>query len=454
MDNELAALADGARRGNDAALDRLLVVAEPMTRRWASRLVDPAAVDDVVQESLTEVYSSIAALREPAAIVGWLRLVVRKHADRHRRKQRPTMVLDLVIDALPAEDDPASLTERRTDAALVRRALAAAPDTDRLILALRYFGDWTDAELSELMDISPGAVRKRLFDARRRLRPHLASHFEASHSEASHFERPQEEAMKPDLTGQHLNTDQLPTLPPVNKRPQRPQHPARLETGVKVLDAVVPWPRGGVVDLLGPVGTGHLVLLNEVAHNISAKVVAVSTEGSRSRLWKLLNPDGMQDLATVIPSESFEFARDLSALLAADGETVLLVVDNDTALDTAVGVLSNGSVTGVRVAPHARDAEPTAPLAGADTTTVMGTAEFVAGLTPPVDILASSSTVVLNDADRQAAEKARQVLASAAAVRDYLNQPLWMLEDISGVPGIKVSAASAGLTAVVNTFEG
>lgn len=440
-DNELAALADGARRGKDDALDRLLVVAEPMTRRWASRLVESAAVDDVVQESLTEVYSSIAALREPAALVSWLRLVVRKHADRHRRKQRPTMMLDLVIDVLPAEDDPASLIERRTDAALVRRALAAAPDTDRLILALRYFGDWTDAELSELMDISPGAVRKRLFDARRRLRPHLASHFEPL----------KEDAMKPDLTGQHLNADQLPALPRVSERPQRPQHPERLETGVKVLDAVVPWPRGGVVDMLGPVGTGHLVLLNEVAHNLAARVVAVSTEGSTSRLWKLLNPEG---LATVIPSQSFEFARDLSALLAADGETVLLVVDNDTALDAAVGVLGKGSVTGVRVTPHARDATPTAPLGGADTTTVMGTAEFVAGLTPPVDVLASSSTVVLDDADRQAAQKARQVLASAAAVRDYLNQPLWMLEDISRVPGAKVSAASAGLTTVVNTFEG
>lgn len=259
--------------------------------------------------------------------------------------------------------------------------------------------------------------------------------------------------MKPDLTGQHLNADQLPALPRVSERPQRPQHPERLETGVKVLDAVVPWPRGGVVDMLGPVGTGHLVLLNEVAHNLAAKVVAVTTEGSTSRLWKLLNPEGIPDLTTIVPSQSFEFARDLSALLAADGETVLLVVDNDTALDAAVGVLGKGSVTGVRVAPHARDATPIAPLGGADTTTVMGTAELVAGLTPPVDILASSSTVVLDDADRQAAQKARQVLASAAAVRDYLNQPLWMLQDVSGVPGAKVSAASAGLTLVVNTFE-
>jgi hypothetical protein len=42
---------------------------------------------------------------------------------------------------------------------MVRRALAVAPDADRRLLLLRYREEWTDAELADLLSITPGAVR-------------------------------------------------------------------------------------------------------------------------------------------------------------------------------------------------------------------------------------------------------------------------------------------------------
>jgi F0F1-type ATP synthase beta subunit len=41
-----------------------------------------------------------------------------------------------------------------------------------------------------------------------------------------------------------------------------------LATRLKVLDAVIPWPRGGTVDIRGPVGVGQLVVICEIAHNL------------------------------------------------------------------------------------------------------------------------------------------------------------------------------------------
>lgn len=134
----------------------------------ARRLVDdPHEVDDVVQETLLDVYQSISALREPAAYRAWLGLVVRKHAERHRRRLRPTMLLDRVLETEVDDNaDPAVAAERDERIEHIRRALLLSRDADRTLLGLRYYAEWTDAELASLLDITPGAVRKRLYDAR------------------------------------------------------------------------------------------------------------------------------------------------------------------------------------------------------------------------------------------------------------------------------------------------
>ena len=142
-------------------------------RRYARRLVEPAAVDDVVQESLIELLGTVGRLRQTGAAETWLWLIVREQAERHRRRLRLPFPLDLDAE-LPAIGEGPELALLRTEQdAIVRRALQAAPDPDRRLLVLRYAGDWTDAELADLLGVSPGAVRKRLHDARRRLLPAL-----------------------------------------------------------------------------------------------------------------------------------------------------------------------------------------------------------------------------------------------------------------------------------------
>jgi RNA polymerase sigma-70 factor, ECF subfamily len=479
----LARLAAAARGGDAQSVDRLLAAARPLILRWARRLVnDPAAAEDVAQDALLEAYRTLGTLRAPDATASWLYLVARKHADRHRRKTAQAHFLDLTGPVDTCLGSKAEQTEGRAD---IRRALMLASDADRLLLVLRYYGDWPESDLAALLGITCGAVRKRLHDARRRLAVGLNSSSAAATVppvSAATLADPWERLMtdvRALLGASHRIDDPMPGLPAGRPPLSRPAAPERLATGIKALDTLVPLPRGGVVDMTGQVGTGHLALLAEILNNLAAvgpaALVAVSSarrlNGVSARLWKLLEPPApAAALCAVItaPPEREAEAADLGARIAgwlAHGDaTVLLVVDEPVAREVgpdlfigSVGTCASGpgSVTGVLVAPHAAGASPAAPWPDAETEVRTGAAEMIVGRFPALDILASHSALLDGDAvpaaDRAAARQARELLASAAEVRDYLAQPLRITEPATGIPGQAVPAdeAVAGLTRIL-----
>ncbi|TCN33572.1 RNA polymerase sigma factor (sigma-70 family) [Kribbella orskensis] len=467
---DLVVLARAAMEGDKASRDTLMAAARPLMLRWAARLVDdPAVVEDVVQDALIEVHRTLAGLREPEAVAGWLHLAVRKHADRHRRRRQPGRLLDFDLQGDAAVGsrpiDPADLAERTEDRAVVRRALALVKDTDRLLLVLRYYGDWPESDLAVLLGIRGGAVRKRLYDARRRLRVELATRSSVTPLVAA--TDPWEMLMtdvRALLGAMYDLDDPMPALPPGRPPLSRPESPGRLATEIKVLDTLVPLPRGGVVDLTGPIGTGHLMLVAEILHNLtaggSAALVAVtsaerSPTGASARLWKLLDAQAPAAEYTAVvcapagrEAEAVGLAERFAGWLAHGGVTVLLAVDEIVAertgpglFDGAVGLCDGGpgAVTGLRVAAHAAGAAPAAPWPGSDAEVRLGTAEMVVGQLPAVDVLASRSALLDGDAlpleERTTAHEARALLARAARIRDFLTQPLEVTEAASGTPG-------------------
>jgi RNA polymerase sigma factor (sigma-70 family) len=453
MTEDWRTLAAAAAAGDLPARDRLVALSTDPARRVARRLVDdPDAVDDVVQDALIEMLATIGSLREPAAYLAWLALVVRKQADRHRRRLHPTMLLDLILEPAADGPDPAAAAERGEQVDRVRRALRLARDPDRRLLALRYYADWTDAELAELLGISRGAVRKRLYDARRRLQPLLADATDTTRGKDTDMTDVRA------LFGQVLDPATGPPAP-AGAKLTPPTPGTALATGIKALDAMAPWPRGGVVDFLGPVGTGHLVILREILHNLlghgrAALVAVASTEaaddGSRARLPRLvgIEPE-LPTLVVAAPQlqahQALDYGARCASTLAAAGAQVLLAVDRQvsaaatgTTFTGRVGLTpAGGSVTGIRVAPHAPDADPTPAWETADAVTVTSLDELAAGRYPAIDLLASHSAVLPHtDPEHQrVAAECRRLLADAADLRAYLTQPFWVAEEHTGIPG-------------------
>jgi RNA polymerase sigma factor (sigma-70 family) len=448
--------------------EAVVAAGAPICRRHAASLVEPAAVDDVVQESLVELLASAHRLRQPEAAEAWLRLIVRKQAERHRRRLRLPLPLDLAVEFPSFDEGPEAALVRAEQDAAVRRALQAAREDDRRLLVLRYMGGWSDAELADLLGLSAGAVRKRLHDARRRLRPHLEYLNPPASTEESMTDA------EPVPFGTVVAPDELTGTEPV---PFVPAGAEVLATGLRVIDAVVPIRRGGTVDFLGPVGTGHLVVLTEIAKNLAAApggaaVVALATsakdpDGSAVRLQRLNDAsEGIPELTVVVdasadPTAALRSGGRLASSLASRGRNVLLLVDRVAAghLDAAavgehVGLAGSGSVTVIRLAPHARDADP-AEAWSMDCSIVLSLERMAAGIFPTVDVLASRSSLIdqyqLPEEAVRLATEVRQALGVAAALNSKLAQPFFVAEAYTGTPGIRVSPeqARADLAAVL-----
>lgn len=430
--------------GGDARAQADLVASfSALARATASRLVDElAAVDDVVQEAFVEVFASLPRLRHPEAFPAWVRLAVRKHAERHRRTRRPTTSFESIDrDGHPPVHD--DLVEERDAARRVRATLATLRSDDRQLLELRYLADWTTAEIAEALGITEGAVRKRLHDARQRARPNFRPHLEQEQTLMTDFES-------------HLGRVYRPgelRLPATPASVARPAERAPVVTGLKIVDTIAPLARGGTVELVGPAGTGHLVLVLELSYRLNrgdreSAIVAVGsttlTAGARSNLAKLVTEVDEHDRHAVIECpaggdarQALEDGRALAHGLASSGLDVLLVVDRAIAdaVGTAAGLkdlagvsAGGGSVILVLLDAYERGL-PVPADAGMDTRLVFSLEQVALGIYPALDPEASRA----NFGDDDLAAEVRRMLAASTRVRRFFAQPMFMAESHTGI---------------------
>jgi RNA polymerase sigma-70 factor (sigma-E family) len=126
--------------------------------RLALLLVDePATAEDVVQEAFTGLHRNWSNLRDAQAAVGYLRTAVvnGSRSVLRRRKTARDYTPPHVANARSAE----SLAMLTAEHQAVVKALAQLPPRQREVLVLRYYGDLSEAEISEATGISKGTVK-------------------------------------------------------------------------------------------------------------------------------------------------------------------------------------------------------------------------------------------------------------------------------------------------------
>ena len=223
-----------------------------------------------------------------------------------------------------------------------------------------------------------------------------------------------------------------------------------LETGIKVIDLLEPYPRGGKIGLFGGAGVGKTVLIQELIHNVATEHGGYSVftgVGERSRegndLWNEMHESGVIDKTALVFGQMNE-APGVRMRVALTGLTmaeyfrdeeqrdVLLFIDNifrfvqagsevSTLLGrmpSAVGyppTLANemgelqeritstksGSITSVQAvyvpADDLTDPAPATTFTHLDATTVLSRKIAEQGLYPAVDPLESSSRILEED---------------------------------------------------------
>src|SRR5688572_11401928 len=173
MSETLSELLERCRSGDPDAVECLVVRFQGWARDLADALLDgdAHAAEDVVQEAFVRALARLGELNEPAAFPGWFRQVIRTEASRLTRRRRARSsgrsVSADVVDVGASPPEAAATREQRE---LVRTTLSDLPRAGREAVELYYFEQRRCAEVAEILGVPTGTVKRRLHDARARLR--------------------------------------------------------------------------------------------------------------------------------------------------------------------------------------------------------------------------------------------------------------------------------------------
>ena len=252
---------------------------------------------------------------------------------------------------------------------------------------------------------------------------------------------------------------------------------AALETGIKVIDMLAPYVKGGKIGLFGGAGVGKTVVIMELINNIATQHGGYSVfggVGERTRegndLWHEMKDSGVLEKAALVYGQMNEppgarLRVGLSALTVAEyfrdeeGQDVLLFIDNIFRftqagsevsallgrMPSAVGYQPNlatemaelqerittthkGSITSVQAiyvpADDLTDPAPATSFAHLDATTVLSRQIAELGIYPAVDPLDSSSRIldprVLGDKHYNIARAVQLVLQRYKDLQDII----------------------------------
>ncbi len=161
-----------AQQGDTEAFGRLVAHFRGMAFAVAyDRLRDTHLAEDAVQEAFLEAYTHIGRLEQPAAFPGWFKTIVVRQCQRAlRRKRYASLPLEEAAHLTDGSQTVAELAEQKEGARIIQQSVAELSDRLRVPLQLFYFYGYSLPEISAYLDIPQSALKKRLFDARRKLR--------------------------------------------------------------------------------------------------------------------------------------------------------------------------------------------------------------------------------------------------------------------------------------------
>lgn len=134
----------------------------PIVALAYAQLGDKHAAEDAAQEAFAVACRDLASLRDKAKFGAWLGGICRNVTRQIiRTRNRP----------IPMPDEP--LNERQPEDherwQAVRQAVWKLEPPERELIVMRYFNGFSQARISEVLDLTPSAVNGRLVRAKRKV---------------------------------------------------------------------------------------------------------------------------------------------------------------------------------------------------------------------------------------------------------------------------------------------
>lgn len=163
---------EAARQGDRTAFAAIVRHFKAMAYAVAyDQLRDPHLAEDAVQEAFTEAFLHIGKLREAEAFPGWFKTIVVRQCHRLLRPKRlRTLPLHEIADMAEVQAGLADLMETKELRRRLHDSVAALPANMRIAVQLFYFYGYSLQQISHVVGAPVPALKKRLFDARRKLK--------------------------------------------------------------------------------------------------------------------------------------------------------------------------------------------------------------------------------------------------------------------------------------------
>lgn len=161
-----------ARRGDETAWSQIYRLFERPVYTLALRMTaHPDEAAEVLHDTMLKVFEGIDSFRASAPFWGWLRQIAVNTALMRLRRSERLHFCDEPPEPAPDESTHADwLPAAATDAALLRQALDALPDTTRTVLWLHHGEGYTHEEIGRLMGKGTSFSKSRVSRGLRQLR--------------------------------------------------------------------------------------------------------------------------------------------------------------------------------------------------------------------------------------------------------------------------------------------
>lgn len=134
----------------------------PIVALAYAQLGDRHAAEDAAQEAFAVACRDLTSLRSRTKFGAWLGGICRNVTRQMlRTRNRP----------VPPADEPGQERgpEREEQSDAVRRAVWKLPESERELIVMRYFNGFSQAKISQVLDMTPSAVNGRLVRAKRKV---------------------------------------------------------------------------------------------------------------------------------------------------------------------------------------------------------------------------------------------------------------------------------------------
>lgn len=166
-ENELLVL---AQNGSEEAFTQLVErYQNPVYNLCYRMLGEPTEAEDAAQESLWRAYQAIRRYDRSRPFATWL-LSITAHfcIDQQRKRRLPTLEIeDWMEEVLPDNTpDPEKMIGAREEKERIQQMLSTLNPQDRAAIILRYWYEFSEEEISQVLQLSVSAVKSRLHRAR------------------------------------------------------------------------------------------------------------------------------------------------------------------------------------------------------------------------------------------------------------------------------------------------